>query len=131
MGSFTDPEYAQVGLTETRAREFHDTIAVAVGYDAGTRAIIDGRTEGFCKLVAERTSGRIIGCQVVGERAVDIVQVAAVAIAAQMKVTEFVRIPLAFPTYEGILGRVATMLAARLQRSTSEPDEHGEAQSPY
>jgi dihydrolipoamide dehydrogenase len=131
MGSFTDPEYAQVGLTETRARALHDTVAESVRYDAATRAIIDGRTEGFCKLVAERSSGRIIGCHVVGERAVDIVQVASVAIAGHMTVADFARIPLAFPTYEGILGRAAAMLANKLQRAASQRPMHEEPQSPY
>jgi dihydrolipoamide dehydrogenase len=32
IGSFTDPEYAQVGLTEAKARETHDAaIAIAAG----------------------------------------------------------------------------------------------------
>lgn len=122
MGSFTDPEYAQVGLTEARAREAHDVVSVVVRCDAATRTIIDGRSEGFCKLIAERASGRILGCHVVGERAVDIVQVAAVAMAARMRVDEFARIPLAFPTYAGILGRAATMLTDRLQHSAPEAD---------
>lgn len=114
-GSFTDPEYAQVGLTETDARDAHVAVAVAVRFDTATRAIIDDRSEGFCKLVADRDTGRLLGCHVVGERAVDIVQVATVAIAARMKVDEFARIPLAFPTYAGIVGRAATMLTERLQ----------------
>jgi dihydrolipoamide dehydrogenase len=122
-GSFTDPEYAQVGLTEAAAHEGHDTVAVAVRFDTATRAIIDHRSEGFCKLVADRGTGMLLGCHVVGERAVDIVQVAAVAIGAGMKAEEFARIPLAFPTYAGILGRAATMLTERLQHPHSTPTE--------
>jgi Pyridine nucleotide-disulphide oxidoreductase, dimerisation domain len=43
-----------------------------------TRTIIDGRTAGFCKLIADRTTCAILGCHVVGERAGEIVQVVAV-----------------------------------------------------
>jgi hypothetical protein len=70
-GSFTDPEYAQVGLTEKKARETHDVVTEVVRFDSTTRTIIDGRKFGFCKLIADRKTGRIIGCHVVGDRAVE------------------------------------------------------------
>lgn len=48
--------------------------------------VIDGRTIGFCKLIADRSSRQILGRSLVGERALDVVQVAAVAMAAGMRV---------------------------------------------
>ena len=54
IGSFTDPEYAQVGLTESQAREMATIVASIVHFDATTRTIIDGRTFGFCKLIVDR-----------------------------------------------------------------------------
>ena len=107
IGSFTDPEYAQVGLTERKAREAHDVVVAEVRFDETTRTIIDGRTAGFCKLVAERATGAILGCHVVGERAVEIVQVVAIAMAGGMRVDALAQIPLSFPTYAGIVGRAA------------------------
>jgi dihydrolipoamide dehydrogenase len=112
IGSFTDPEYAQVGLSESQAREKFDVLVSRVSFDSTARTIIDDRTMGFCKLLADRKSKQILGCHVVGERAVEIVQVVSVAMAAHMPVDQFARIPLSFPTYAGILGRV-TALAAR------------------
>jgi pyruvate/2-oxoglutarate dehydrogenase complex dihydrolipoamide dehydrogenase (E3) component len=116
VGSFTDPEYAQVGLGEALAREAHDVEVVVVGFDANTRAIIDGRTTGFCKLIVDRASHAVLGCHVVGERAVEVAQIAAVAIAAGMKVDDLARLPLSFPTYAGILGRAAAMAARAINR---------------
>jgi len=116
IGSFTDPEYAQVGLGEAAAREAHAVEVVTIGYDAMTRAIIDGRTTGFCKLIVDRTSRLILGCHLVGERAVDGAQIAAVAMAARMRIDDFARLPLSFPTYAGILGRAAVSAAHRLNR---------------
>ena len=58
IGSFTDPEYAQVGLTETKAREKHDVATARVDFKSTTRTIIDGRTTGFCKLIVERQRER-------------------------------------------------------------------------
>ena len=75
IGSFTDPEYAQVGLSEAKARETHDVVVVVVPFDETARTIIDGRTIGVCKLIADRATGKILGCHVVGDRAVEIVQV--------------------------------------------------------
>jgi hypothetical protein len=54
------------------------------------------------------------GCHVIGERAVDIVEVAAIAIAAGMRVDDLARIPLSYPTYAGILVNVAVKAAHEL-----------------
>jgi len=114
IGSFTDPEYAQVGLTEAKARETHDVLTAVLRFDATTRTIIDGRTVGFCKLIVDRKTCSILGCHVVGERAVEITQLAAIAIAARMRVNELAHIPLSFPTYAGILAHVAASATREL-----------------
>jgi pyruvate/2-oxoglutarate dehydrogenase complex dihydrolipoamide dehydrogenase (E3) component len=114
IGSFTDPEYAQVGLTEAQARPDHDVVVATVPFAVAARPIIDGRPTGFCKLIVDRGTHQILGCHVVGERAVEIVQVGAVAVAAAMPVEQFVRIPLSFPTYSNVLGRAALAAAREL-----------------
>jgi pyruvate/2-oxoglutarate dehydrogenase complex dihydrolipoamide dehydrogenase (E3) component len=112
--SFTDPEYAQAGLTEAKARETHDVVTAVVNFDSTTRTIIDGRKAGFCKLIADRKTAKILGCHVVGERAVEIAQVAAIAIDSGMRVDDLVHVPLAYPTYTGILANVAAGVARQL-----------------
>lgn len=114
IGSFTDPEYAQVGLTESQAREKGEVVVAKVCFDTTTRTIIDGRTGGFCKLIVDGATRQILGCHVVGERAVEITQVAAVAVAGRMRVDDLAQVPLSFPTYAGVLGRVAAQAARRL-----------------
>jgi hypothetical protein len=56
VGSFTDPEYAQVGLGEAQARQAHEVEVVSVDFAENTRAVIDGRTTGFCKLIVDRVT---------------------------------------------------------------------------
>jgi pyruvate/2-oxoglutarate dehydrogenase complex dihydrolipoamide dehydrogenase (E3) component len=114
IGSFTEPEYAQVGLTEAKARQTHDVVVTKVSFDETARTIIDGRTIGFCKLIVDRATGTIVGCHVVGERAVEIIQVVAIAIAAGMRVDSLAKVPLSFPTYAGILGRAAYRAAQQI-----------------
>jgi dihydrolipoamide dehydrogenase len=114
VGSFTDPEYAQVGPTEAKARASHDIVTAVVNFDSTTRNVIDGRKLGFCKLIVDRKTCKILGCHVIGERAVDIAEVAAIAIAAGMRVDELADIPLAYPTYAAVLVRAAVSAAHQL-----------------
>jgi pyruvate/2-oxoglutarate dehydrogenase complex dihydrolipoamide dehydrogenase (E3) component len=117
--SFTEPEYARAGLTEAQARETHAVLTATVHFDATMRTIIDGRTIGFCKLIVDRKSAKLIGCHVVGERAVEIVQAAAIAMSAGMRVDELARVPLAFPTYTGNLAYAAADAARALELDAS------------
>lgn len=107
IGSFTEPEYAQVGLTEAQARERHHVLASTVLYETTTRPIIDGRTRGFCKVIVDRDDFTIRGCHIVGERAVEVAQMAAVAMEGSMTIQQIARIPLSFPTYANVFGRAA------------------------
>ena len=113
-GSFTHPEYAEVGLTEAEARETHDIVTALVPFEAAVRPIIEGRTFGFCKLVVDRRSCRILGCHVVGERAVEIAQLATVAMTADMRVDDVARIAVSFPTYAEVLVHAAILVAMEL-----------------
>jgi dihydrolipoamide dehydrogenase len=124
IGSFTDPEYAQVGMTEKQARAARDVVVAKVCFDSTTRTIIDGRTSGFCKLIVDSRTREILGCHVVGERAVELTQVAAVAMAGRMRVDDLARVPLSFPTYAGVLGRVAAQATRQLNLKL---DWHGGA----
>ncbi len=114
LGSFTDPEYASVGLTEAAARETHDVVVATERFDSVPRPIIDGRPTGFCKLVAEREHHKILGCHIVGERAVELAQLAAIAVASGMTVDQLALVPFSFPTYANALGRAAIRAAHHL-----------------
>ncbi|CAH2400460.1 dihydrolipoyl dehydrogenase family protein [Mesorhizobium ventifaucium] len=112
---FTHPEYASAGLTETKARETHDVVTAVIHFDSTIRTIIDGRKVGFCKLIVDRKTAKILGCHVAGERAVEIAQVAAIAISAGLRVDDLARVPLAFPTYTGNLADAAASAARQLE----------------
>ena len=122
IGSFTDPEYAHVGMTEAAAREAHDAVVGVVRFDETTRTIIDGRTTGFCKLIADRKTRRVLGGHVVGERAVDIIQAVAIAIEAGLGVDDLARVPLSYPTYTGILARAAYRAARQIDSELDVPE---------
>ena len=114
-GGFTDPEYSGVGLTESEARREQECVVAVTPYADLDRAVIDGHPEGFCKLIASRASRRILGAHVVGEQAVEIVQLVAAGMAAEMRVEQLADLELAYPTFTGILGLAARQLARELR----------------
>lgn len=114
-GGFTDPEYGSVGLTEERARVIEPDCAVAVvPYSALDRAVIDDHPQGFCKMIVSQESHRILGAHVVGEQALEIVQLVGAGMAADMWVEHLAELEMAYPTYTAIIGLVARKLVHQL-----------------
>ena len=105
-------------MTEAAAREGRDVLVARVAFEAMPRPIIDGRTTGFCKLIVDRDDRAILGCHIVGERAVELAQLAAVAMAAGMRVDQLARVPFSFPTYANALSRAAIVAAGAI-----DPDD--------
>jgi pyruvate/2-oxoglutarate dehydrogenase complex dihydrolipoamide dehydrogenase (E3) component len=104
IGSFTDPEYAGVGLTEAEARSRYDCAVATIPYSELTRALADSRTEGFCKLIVDRRDGRVIGGHVLGEYSAEVIQMVASCIASGMPVVHIAELQLAYPTFvEGVV----------------------------
>ncbi len=86
---FTDPQVATVGLREDQART--EGLAVesrTLPLDAVPRALANFDTRGFIKLVAEKGSGRLLGCQVLAAEGGEIIQAAALALRNRMTVAE-------------------------------------------
>jgi dihydrolipoamide dehydrogenase len=107
-----------VTCTLERSRQGHESRrrrAAIIRFDSTTRTIIDGRTLGFCKLIVDRNTRKILGCHVIGERAADIVHTASIAIASGMRVDQLASIPLAYPTHAAVLARAAVNAARELK----------------
>jgi pyruvate/2-oxoglutarate dehydrogenase complex dihydrolipoamide dehydrogenase (E3) component len=113
-GGFTDPEYGGVGLTESQAREQGDPAVAVVPYTDMDRAVIDGHPVGFCKLIVDRESHRLLGAHVVGEQAVEIVQIVAAGIAGGLRVEQLADLEFAYPTFSAIIGLAARQLTREL-----------------
>ncbi|MDF2922069.1 MAG: pdhD1 [Paenibacillaceae bacterium] len=71
---FSDPEIAVVGLSETEAKQ--EGYEVATGkfpYAANGRALSLGNAEGFVKLVGDKKSGLLLGAQIAGPEASNLI----------------------------------------------------------
>lgn len=78
---FTDPEIATVGLTEKEAAAKGRPVRVGkVPFAAIGRALTTGESDGFVKLVADADSNALLGAQIVGPDASDLISELALAI---------------------------------------------------
>lgn len=113
-GSFTDPEYGQVGMTEPVAARGHDIVTGIADYHDLLRPVADGRPDGFCKLIADSRDHTILGGHVLGEYSAEIIQVIATAMTANLTVEQVAAIPFAFPTVTEAVGMAAQMICREL-----------------
>ena len=80
---FSQPELSGVGLTEEQALERHGVEGVRVHrarFRPMSQALAASGPRVLLKLIVERTSGKVLGCHMVGEHAAEIIQMAAIAI---------------------------------------------------
>jgi dihydrolipoamide dehydrogenase len=83
---FTDPEIATVGMTESEADEAgFSTVVGKFPFQASGRALTTGHADGFVRIVAEEEAGFVLGAQIVGPEASELV--AELALAVEMGAT--------------------------------------------
>jgi NAD(P) transhydrogenase len=98
-GVYTIPEIACVGLSQgDAAAKKIDAVVGRADFGEVARAHIAGEAAGFLTLICERHSGRVLGCQVLGEGATDLVHLGQAAIATGSTVEFFVEQIFNFPT---------------------------------
>ncbi|MCL4078635.1 dihydrolipoyl dehydrogenase [Coriobacteriia bacterium Es71-Z0120] len=96
---YTFPNVATVGLTrDAAAAQGIDAVQAIAKFTGNARALAEGEPEGFVQVVAERGSGRMLGCQIVGPFAVEIVHEASIAIRKGISVAEIGEAVHAHPT---------------------------------
>ena len=83
--TFTSPEVAHVGMTGAEAlRRAVDTDVVDVPMRDVDRAVLDGETEGFCRVRLAQGSDRILGVTIVGSHAGELISEATLAMTSKL-----------------------------------------------
>ncbi len=110
---FTLPEIGRVALTEAEARERTETKSHAsngglkIGrfrYATLGKAQASGDTTGFCKVIAEASSGTILGVHIIGAPAADLIHEAAMAMQMGATLSQMAGMIHAHPTLaEGLM----------------------------
>ncbi|MDG4650215.1 FAD-dependent oxidoreductase [Roseibacterium sp. SDUM158017] len=105
--TYTDPELAQVGLTEAEARKAHGKglFVARAGFDHNDRAIATGQARGFVKVMVVK--GRPVGATIVGPQAGELIQTWALAISANLKMSAIAGMVAPYPTLGEINKRAA------------------------
>lgn len=122
--TYTDPELAQVGMTEEKARQHgEDVRVIRVPYSENDRAHTERRSDGMLKLVADRQS-RVLGASILGAHAGELTHLWVVAIEKKLKLRDLAQMIAPYPTW-GELNRMAAfefskpLLTNRLTRGAA------------
>lgn len=130
--TFVDPEVARVGLTEESARLRHGRIrTVTFPLARVDRARIGDHSEGFVKLITARRpvlgwsgGGQLVGAQIVGPRAGELIHECALAIATRMFAGRLAQTIHAYPTMSMAVQQAASQFFP-LGRALVEGDDTG------
>ncbi|MCI2253248.1 dihydrolipoyl dehydrogenase [Domibacillus sp. PGB-M46] len=96
---FTEPELATVGYSEAQAKEENiEIVSAKFPFAANGRALALNSTDGFVKVVARKEDGLIIGAQIAGSGASDMVAELGLAIEAGMTLEDVAMTIHAHPT---------------------------------
>jgi dihydrolipoamide dehydrogenase len=111
---FSDPELASVGYTEAEAKEAgFDVVASKFPFAANGRALSLNETDGFMKLVTRKDDGLVVGAQIAGPNASDMIAELGLAIETGMTAEDIALTIHAHPS----LGEI-TMEAAEVALGT-------------
>lgn len=105
--TYTDPELAQVGLTETQARtEFGNSVEVVrFEFLHNDRAIAERVTEGLIKVMVVK--GRPVGVSIAGHQAGELIGMWSLAIANRLKMSQIAAMVSPYPSIGEINKRAA------------------------
>ncbi len=105
---FTEPEIADVGLAEAEAFSSGRKIRVTkVPFSATAKAMINNDTRGFVKIISDPATGVILGGSIVGRHAAELISVIAVAVTANLTVTDLLESILVHPALSEALAEAA------------------------
>ena len=110
--AYTHPEVALVGMTEEQAKEAGREVVVGKFPVQGLgRAHAAGETAGYFKIVAAADTHRILGVEIVGPRATDLIQEAALAVRLEARLEDLEETMHAHPTFaEGMMEAASAAL---------------------
>ena len=104
----TDPPLARVGMTGMAATNSgrRDLMILKQYFKNCPQAILANLTTGFCQIVVTR-SGQILGAEIIGQNAPELIQILAVAIQQQLKIITLTSFPCLSPSYTEIIYQAA------------------------
>jgi len=105
--TYTDPELAQIGLTEAEARAQHGDKVEVARFDLhhNDRLIAERKTKGLIKVMVVK--GRPVGASIVGHQAGELINLWALALANNLKMSQISAMVSPYPTIGEVNKRAA------------------------
>ncbi|WP_373546040.1 mercuric reductase [Chamaesiphon sp.] len=106
--TYTDPEIAHVGLYEAEAQaKGLTTETIHIPFLEVDRALTDGETDGFVKILLRRGSDRILGATIVASHAGDLISEITLAIVTKQGLKALSQVIHPYPTQAGAIKQAA------------------------
>jgi NAD(P) transhydrogenase len=122
VGIYTIPEMSSVGLSEAQAIERHGGALVGrAGFGEIARGHIANSPEGFLKMVVHPDGTQLLGVQIIGESATELIHLGQMALIAGTPVDAFVENIFNFPTLAEAYRVAALDVAGKRARDTRPP----------
>ncbi len=105
---FTSPEVASCGLTEDKAKaEGVEHEVVQVRFGGNSKAVVEGETDGFVRIVCEPGGGRVLGASLMGPHVTELVGELALAVHAKLTLADVADTIHPHPTLSEAVGEAA------------------------
>jgi len=106
---FTSPQVASVGLTEKQAHEQgYECICRTIPMSKVPKAVVIRDTRGLVKMVADASTGRILGVHILADMAADIIQEAVLSVKYKLTIDDIIDTVHVFPTITESIKLAAT-----------------------
>jgi pyruvate/2-oxoglutarate dehydrogenase complex dihydrolipoamide dehydrogenase (E3) component len=106
--TYTRPEIAHVGLSESEAREKHGTIEIIrIPFSTVDRAILDGDERGSLSLVLKKGSDTIVGATIVGAHAGEMISEVTLAMTQKIGLRKIASVIHPYPTQAEAIRKAA------------------------
>lgn len=113
---YSIPELAQIGQTEQMLKDKGvDYMVSELNFNTNVKAIIEDDTEGFVRLLVDKKYGQVLGVQIAGAHATDMIAEASAIMSVEGTLYDLVRAVHAHPTISEIMHLAGTMALDQLR----------------
>ena len=119
--AFCEPELAAIGLGEGEARAAGTSVVIGKGsFAVNGRALTIEQADGLVKLVVDPTGGFVVGAQIAGPNASELIGELTVAVESALRLDDLAGTMHAHPTLNEAIVDTAKSAQRRLQRATPD-----------
>ncbi|MFZ5574155.1 MAG: FAD-dependent oxidoreductase [Pseudomonadota bacterium] len=119
--TFSRPQAGFVGLSVAQAKaKGIDAVEAKMPMSIDAKAMITGETEGMIKLVADKTTGRIVGVHFLADHTDTLIGTAVMMVAGEMTLAQVAKAIFPHPTQTELFGELARRLLNRLRRTAKK-----------